>query len=204
MQIQSQTETVVYKLSNDLTAQKIYETKHSTIMLADENWKSFVPHNSINANGFGVLICSGKVTTIRAILDKVKHNKNIERLIICLSSNNYDAPSAVNLFTNINSSLLNKFSHCKIFITLIGISESLNNKQKEALETINYTIRSKSSRFNIITPPDIILTTNGYSFADSTRHEFFNCLNHFYSERRNSSKTSNNTPHYSNIKIYPI
>ena len=154
------------------------ETNHQTIMLADDNWKSYISHCPIY-HGFGVFICSGKVTTIRAIFDKVKQNSNIKTVIICLSSNNYDVPSAVNLSTNINSALKNKFKNTNIFITLAGICKSLNEKQIEALESINHVFRNKVS-CTIINAPDSFSTTNGHAFTDMTRHNFYKCVTSFF------------------------
>ena len=171
--------TVIYKLSTEQTILKMSETNHQTIMLADDNWKSYISHCPIY-HGFGVFICSGKVTTIRAIFDKVKQNSNIKTVIICLSSNNYDAPSAVNLSTNINSALKNKFKNTNIFITLAGICKSLNEKQIEVLESINHVFRNKVS-CTIINAPDSFSTTNGHTFTDMTRHNFYKCVTSFLS-----------------------
>ena len=75
----------------DRTAEEISRTTCITVLIGDENWSNFIPPQ--NCEYFSSFLCSGKVTTIRHILDKIKVNNNITKFIICFSSNNYDADS---------------------------------------------------------------------------------------------------------------
>ena len=114
------------------------------------------------------------LTTTEKVIDHIV--QYIKAVILCLSSNNCDAPSAVNQPTNINFGLKN----ANIFITLAGICKSLNEKQIEVLESINHVFRNKVS-CTIINAPDNFSTTNGHTFTDITRHNFYKCVTSFLS-----------------------
>ena len=169
---------VSFQLSIKETAATISETKLKTIMLADANWKNYIPPSSINERGFGVLICSGKVTTVRGICDLIKKNNNIEKFILHFSSNNFNAPSASKLLNNINKALKNKLPFAKIFVSLIGVSNSLNNIDKQSIEIINELIRN-TNNFVLINPPDNFTTLNDSTFNDETRKQFFSTTSSF-------------------------
>ena len=168
---------IVHRSSMDSIANNIIHSGAKNILIGDENWASYIPPPELC--DFSVYICSGKITAIRAIIDKVKSKVNLNKVIICISSNNYDSTSALSLLRNISKGLCDKFINRKIFICLAGICSSLSTDNCRALEAINLTLRDKSNKFIIIQPPDNFSTTNGYSFTDKSRNDYYNVLSSF-------------------------
>ena len=72
-----------------------------------------------------------------------------------------------------------KLKQAKIFICLIGICPNLLPNSMKALETINSTLRGKSSNFIVVNPPDNFSTTDGNKFSKQTKTDFYNMLNSF-------------------------
>ena len=170
-----QNKFVVHKLSMDQTAAFIQSTSAKNILIGDHNWNNFIPVLS----DFNTFICSGKITALRAIIDKIKDKVHVDRLIICVSSNNIDSPTAISLLKNIFKGINDKFPSAKHFVCLSGICQTLTQENSSALEAINMLIRSKSDKLVIVNPPDNFTTTNGYSFTDETKQNFFESLNSF-------------------------
>ena len=167
-----------FKLSMEETAREMSKTAASTVLLGDQNWYDYFPRKTDSE--FNCFICSGKVTAIRAILDKIKTNlPNIKRFILCFSSNNLDSNSSISLLRNINSALINKFKSANIFICLAGICKSLTSDNAKKLESINMTIRNKSEKYILVNPPDEFSTTDGHNFTNATKNIFYNTLDSF-------------------------
>ena len=95
------------------------------------------------------------MTATRHILDKVRTNINITKLILCFSSNNYEADirSVKPLLNNILKAAKDKLPNCKIIIALIGISNYVNAAQTSTLDELNMALRNKIAEANAINCP---------------------------------------------------
>jgi len=176
---QSSTKITIYKLSAEETARSMEQSSADIILIGDCNWDKYIPGGSDLT--YSCYVCSGKISAIRSIIDKIKiKNKvNVKKLIICVSSNNYDSSTCISSLSNISCGLINKFNSPKIFICLAGICSTLDDTKKKLLETINLTIRNKSDKFVMIPAPDNFSTTNGHLYSMSTRQKYFNTLDSF-------------------------
>jgi len=166
------TGNIVHKLSSEQMAISINNTESETVLIGDENWKNFNACDDLS-----IFIFSGKLSSFRSLFEKTKHNINIKKLIICISSNNCSAPTALTCLSNIYKGL-DKFK-CKVFVCLAGVCNSLNDSDKSSLETINNHFREKSNKFILVNPPDNFNTTNGHSFTETTRDNFYSRLSSF-------------------------
>ena len=165
----------VYKVSTDQMAQLIGQSKN--VLLGDENWKDFSYKCVIN--DLSIFLFSAKVSAFRTLLDKIKGASNVEKLIICFSCNNCDAPSAISLVSNIFKAFSEKFKNATIFVCLIGVCSNLPPNSAKALESLNSILRNKSNKVVLVNPPDNFSTTDGVMFTNDTKEKFYNTLNSF-------------------------
>jgi len=163
---------VIYKLSSEQTAHSLADTSRKIVLLGDENWRDFALGNI----DISIYIFSGKITSLRNILDKIHTISKIEKLIICISSNNFISNSSLGLLSNIYRHLNDQFSNTTIFICLAGICSSLSNEHLIQLESVNSAVREKSSNYIVINPPDNFTTTNGVIFTSETKKAFYDNL----------------------------
>jgi len=109
----------------------------------------------------------------------MKNKSKIEKLIVCISSNNFQAFTSLQFLSSIFKSLHDKFPVSKVFICLAGICSSINESSAKSLETLNNSIREKSPNAVIINPPDNFITTDGHTFTEDTKKDFYKSLNSF-------------------------
>ena len=165
---------IVHRVSMGETAIQLERTAAPNVLLGDENWKDY-----LGDVDFSCFLCSGKITALRAILDKVKHkNSSVNKLVICISSNNTESATALPLIKNINKAAHNKFPNAQIFYCLAGICNSLSADDQKLLESINNNIRSFKN-VTLINPPDGFSTINGSTFTNASKNSFYNNLNSF-------------------------
>ena len=162
--------------SIDKLSGEINNGSHDNLLLGDASWNRICL-----SKPFKHLQYSGKVTTLRSIMDKVNGECMCKNLLINFSANNCNADlnkTITSTLYNINKSLKLKFPQAKIFIILIGINNDHQINIQQKIESINAALREKFSDFVIINPPDNFKCVNNI-FTDDTASSFTNLINTF-------------------------
>ena len=160
-------------------SEQLVSTRADTVLLGDSNWKNFSPPEALK-DSFAIYLFSGKISSAKTILDKVNSPVHLKKLILCIGCDNFsaDVKYILPFIGHINKYLNSKFNRCKIFISLIGICNSLTANNKLALESLNNALRSKLSNVIFISAPDNFELVNN-NFSAETKISFYNQVNSF-------------------------
>ena len=136
-------------------SEQLVSTRADTVLLGDSNWKNFSPPEALK-DSFAIYLFSGKISSAKTILDKVNSPVHLKKLILCIGCDNFsvNVKYIIPFIGHINKYHNSKFYQCKIFISLVGICNSLTANNKLALQSLNNALPSKLSKVIFISTPE--------------------------------------------------